>query len=270
MNEISNEVLEKILFHSKNIDAEQCCSRFKYIMNRARFRAQWVVRDLLLSEQSFDPIIFIQNLEIQYSKDLKLLVFLLEIYFDPDKFELLSSEIDLTELKMRKAPDTEVINMIFRLLSHCPDLNPYFLIQHYIDIDSVIKMNIKSLENPLLLIAQRLFIKPGHVEVFKFFLEKTPQFVHLDQEKTLRHAAKRGHVELVRILVAYGCNLEIMGNYVILKSALNGHIDTVRYLLNECKLRLDLEELDEPRKLYLKTEHPDVWDLVQTSTITQK
>lgn len=69
-----------------------------------------------------------------------------------------------------------------------------------------------------------------------------------DHQTPLHYAAFYGHLEVVQALVEHGVPLDIpdkFGRLVHCSAALNGHLDVVRYLLEECENPIDMNAIDE-------------------------
>ncbi|KAJ3287681.1 hypothetical protein HK104_008485 [Borealophlyctis nickersoniae] len=74
----------------------------------------------------------------------------------------------------------------------------------------------------------------NHGRLIRWFLEASGMdVVHLDNDYALRVAAHRGHVELVRLLVDHGANVDVLGTYTLQISAMYGQLEMVRLLLEK-------------------------------------
>ncbi|CCI39232.1 unnamed protein product [Albugo candida] len=91
----------------------------------------------------------------------------------------------------------------------------------------------------------------GQLEVVQWMLQYPgidPAAVDDDQQTPLHYAAFYGHLEVVQALVEHGVPLDIpdkFGRLAHCSAALNGHLDVVRYLLEECESPIDMNAIDE-------------------------
>lgn len=125
--------------------------------------------------------------------------------------------------------------------------------------------------NPLVIICGLLVVNDGHLAIVRFLLDRYPDLIHVDKSKPLRYAAKRGHIHLVKMLVEAGAQSDSVNNYAVFRSAVNGHVDVVRFLL-ENGLAAPPESIsDEPAlEDYLKTQHRDIWELLSDYSRQQR
>nr|CCA20758.1 conserved hypothetical protein [Albugo laibachii Nc14] len=91
----------------------------------------------------------------------------------------------------------------------------------------------------------------GQLEVVQWMLQFPgidSAAVDDDHQTPLHYAAFYGHLEVVQALVEHGVPLDIpdkFGRLVHCSAALNGHLDVVRYLLEECENPIDMNAIDE-------------------------
>lgn len=71
-----------------------------------------------------------------------------------------------------------------------------------------------------------------------------------DDQTALHYAAFYGHLEVVQLLVEHGVPLDApdkFGRLAHCSAAINGHLDVVAYLLEECPRPIDINAVDEVR-----------------------
>ncbi|DAZ99774.1 TPA: hypothetical protein N0F65_001283 [Lagenidium giganteum] len=91
----------------------------------------------------------------------------------------------------------------------------------------------------------------GQLEVVQWLLEYpgiTTTLVDDEEQSPLHYAAFYGHLEVVQLLVEHGVPLDVPDKYGRLahcSAAINGHLDVVTYLLEECPNPIDINSIDE-------------------------
>jgi ankyrin repeat protein len=72
--------------------------------------------------------------------------------------------------------------------------------------------------------------KKGHLEVVKYLLANGAN-VNANSDDALRSASNRGHLEVVRYLVEHGANVNALDDDPLAEASDNGHLEVVKYLV---------------------------------------
>ncbi|KDO27518.1 hypothetical protein SPRG_06785 [Saprolegnia parasitica CBS 223.65] len=91
----------------------------------------------------------------------------------------------------------------------------------------------------------------GQLEVVQWLLHAPqidPSVVDDGDQTALHYAAFYGHLEVVQILVEHGVQLDAkdkFGRLPHIAAALNGHLDVIRYIVEDCDDHIDINAIDE-------------------------
>ncbi|EQC29277.1 hypothetical protein SDRG_12945 [Saprolegnia diclina VS20] len=91
----------------------------------------------------------------------------------------------------------------------------------------------------------------GQLEVVQWLLHSPqidPSVVDDGDQTALHYAAFYGHLEVVQILVEHGVQLDAkdkFGRLPHIAAALNGHLDVIRYIVEDCDDHIDINAIDE-------------------------
>ena len=118
-----------------------------------------------------------------------------------------------------------------------------YLLSKDIDLNFNIVSYLGSQTFPLHIVAQE-----GHVEVVKLLLEKGANIEAINNQgfTSLWIAAYKGHTEIVKVLIAAGANIEAIDDegYTPLEvAARNGHVEVVKLLL-EKGAKVDFDNIE--------------------------
>ena len=64
-----------------------------------------------------------------------------------------------------------------------------------------------------------------------FMMSSIGTNIHVDNDRALRLASERGHLEVVKYLVEQGADIHAMNDYALRWSSLKGHLEVVKYLV---------------------------------------